>query len=88
MRVELLLVQRSVSIAKHDNQDIRENLSTAQQKMVAAEKEADEIRTKAHADARAASSKIKALEVSALRSRPCRAPVRSTNRLLLCLRCL
>ena len=67
-------MQRSVSIAKHDNQDIRENLSTAQQKMVAAEKEADEIRTKAHADARAAACKIKALEVGDMHAGHCKAP--------------
>lgn len=56
-------MQRSVSIAKHDNLDMREGLSTAQQKVVAAEKEADEIRTKAHAESRAAASKTKTLEV-------------------------
>jgi hypothetical protein len=57
------MLQRSLGMAKHDNQIMRETMSTDQQKMVAAEKEADEIRTKAHSDARASASRIKTLQV-------------------------
>ena len=57
-------VQKSLSIAKHEQHEAKEAAVAAHQKLSSAERELEETRAKGHADSKAAAAKIRALEVN------------------------
>ena len=58
-----MILQRNLSIAKSDYQEAKDQSNTAQHQRAAAEKELQETQSRAHADKKQATAKIKALEV-------------------------
>ena len=56
-------MQKSLSIAKHEQHGAKDAAVEAHQKLSSAGRELEETRTKAHADGKAAAAKIRALEV-------------------------
>ena len=61
-------MQRNFSINKNSHHEAREQLNSAQQKVASAEKQLEEIQSRAHAESRKAASRIKALEVQIFKS--------------------